>query len=220
MDFRAQRSPPSPGYGVQFGSSSNINGGWIGSLKLFKTTGSATINGNVFSKGTIVMANSNLVSGRIAAANIPTVGGTILQIGSNANIGGNIDVNGNIVISGGVVKGKVTHSPQTTYVGPAPTLGETTGSPDIPSLPALPPIAGFINYNSSAADITKTGPIFPVANNSIKLTGNQILTFKGPGTYTINQIDNKNGNTFIFDFLGKPGRHSFKYPQQCIPRKT
>ena len=42
--------PTGPGYAVQLGSSSNINGGSVGSLKLVKTTGTTNITGNVFSK--------------------------------------------------------------------------------------------------------------------------------------------------------------------------
>jgi hypothetical protein len=197
--------PTGPGYGVQLGSSANINGGSVGSLKLVKTTGNVNITGNIFSKGTIVLANGAKVTGRLAASNLPTISGTILNAGSNANFGGNIDVNGNIVIGGGIVAGKVTHPEFTTYVGPAPGLGEFTLPPTLPDYPSLPPISDFVNYNSSATDITKTTAIDPVPHNSIKLSGNQTLTFKGPGTYTLNSIDNKNGNTFVFDFKNQAG---------------
>ncbi|HMG93503.1 MAG TPA: polymer-forming cytoskeletal protein, partial [Chryseolinea sp.] len=197
--------PTGPGYGVQLGSSANIVGGSIGSLKLVKTTGNANVTGNIFSKGTIVLANGAKVTGRLAASNLPKVGGTILSAGSNANFGGNIDVNGNIVIGGGIVAGKVTHPDGTTYVGPAPGLGEFKLLPTLPDYPGLPHIATFLDYKSTAADISKTTAIDPVPHNSIKLSGNQTLTFKGPGTYTINSIDNKNGNTFVFDFKNLAG---------------
>ena len=78
------------------------------------------------------------------------------------------------------------------------------GDPSLPIFPALPPIAPFDPY-SQIADITKTSTITPGPHPGIKLSGNQILTFKGPGVYRINYIDNKNGNTFVFDFDGKPG---------------
>ena len=198
-------TPTGPGYAVQLASSVNINGGSIGSLKLVKTTGTANIIGNVYSKGTIVLANGAKVTGNIAASNIPTVGGTILLIGSNANIGGNIDVNGNIVISGGTIVGKITHPDNTTYTGPSPAGGEFEDTPAVAQFPSFPVVANFVPYNAQATDITKTTSISPGPHNSIKLSGNQILTFKGPGTYTINQIDNKNGNTFVFDFQGKQG---------------
>ena len=115
----------SPGYGVQISSSANINGGSIGSLKLVKSTGNFTINGNIYSKGTISLVNGTNVTGKLAALNSPAAGGTtpILSVGSNANLGGNIDVNGKIVVGGGTVSGKVTYSPGATYVGPAPAQG-------------------------------------------------------------------------------------------------
>ncbi|HOV15083.1 MAG TPA: hypothetical protein PK771_12415, partial [Spirochaetota bacterium] len=54
---------------VQLGSSSNIQGGSVGSYKLVKTTGNAAISGNIHSGGTVSLSNSNNVSGRITAAN-------------------------------------------------------------------------------------------------------------------------------------------------------
>jgi len=125
----------SPGYAVQLGSSSNVNGGTIGSFNLIKTTGTVSITGNVFSKGTITLANSNSVTGKIAASNSPFKTGTIVSIGSNANLGGNIDVNGNIIVSGGTVSGKVTHPTGTTYSGPTPAGGNITGAPNLPLFP-------------------------------------------------------------------------------------
>jgi hypothetical protein len=125
-------------------------------------------------------------------------------VGSNANIGGNIDVNGNIVVGGGIVSGKVTHPPGTTYVGPPPAQGNVEGDPSLPIFPDLPPVASFEPY-SQIADITKTTTITQGPHPGIKLSGNQILTFKGPGVYRINYIDNKNSNTFVFDFDGQPG---------------
>ncbi|MEI8060555.1 MAG: hypothetical protein WCG67_10395, partial [Ferruginibacter sp.] len=76
-----QTTPPAPGYGVQLGSSSNVQGGSIGSNKLIKTTGAAVMNSNIYSNGTIVLANSNTVTGKITAANSGTVSGTILSVG-------------------------------------------------------------------------------------------------------------------------------------------
>jgi hypothetical protein len=195
----------SPGYGVQVSSSSNISGGSIGSHKLVKSTGNFTITGNIYSKGTISLVNGNQITGRLAALNSPAVGGTIVSIGTNANIGGNIDANGNIVVSGGAVSGMVTHPPGTTYVGPQPGQGNVEGDPALPIFPDLPLIAPFEPYDDQAQDITKTATITHGPHPAIKLSGNQILTFKGPGIYTINYIDNKNSNTFLFDFDGKPG---------------
>ena len=117
--------PSSPGYGVFLASSSKVNQGVIGSDKLIKTAGASTLGVspllcNLYSKGTIVLNNSNIVTGRIAAANSPAVAGTILSVGTLANLGGNIDVNGKIVIGSGTVSGIVTYpSPASNYSGPA-----------------------------------------------------------------------------------------------------
>src|SRR5258706_8538800 len=141
-----QTAPLAPGYAVQLGSSCNIQGGSIGSYNLVKSTGNLTLGTNIYSGGTIQLANSNVVTGKITAANLTTLplplpaGSTILSIGSSTNIAGNIDVNGNIVIGGGTVSGIVTHPLGTTYSGPVPVLPavEVTGLPTLPILPVLP----------------------------------------------------------------------------------
>ena len=184
----------SPG-NVQIGSSSNINGGSVGSLKLVNSTGTSTIKSNIFSKGTIALTNSNTVVGKIAASNSPAVTGTILSVGSSANLSGAIDVNGNIVIGGGVVSGPVTTSG--SYTGPTTVRG--SGAPSLPLFPALPPITPLASYIPSA-DITATRIISPGAYGAVKLSGNQKLTFDGVGVYSFNLIDNKNSNTFEFKF--------------------
>ncbi len=81
-----QTAPPSPGYGVQIASFCFFNQGTIqgtvGSYKLVKTTGDVTINGNIYSGGTIQLANSNEVKGNLAAGISPTgVPGTVVSIG-------------------------------------------------------------------------------------------------------------------------------------------
>jgi hypothetical protein len=193
----------SPGYAVQLGSSSAVNGGAVGSFKLIKSTGTVSFNANLYSKGTISLTNSNSVTGKIAASNSPFVTGTILSVGSNANLGGNIDVNGNIVVGGGTVSGKVTHPTGTTYSGPTPAGGNITGTPTLPVFPALPTITEFPSY-ATMADITSTRVITPGQYAAIKLSGNQTLTFKGTGVYVIRLIDNKNNNNFVFDFENNP----------------
>jgi len=180
----------SPGYAVQLSSSTTVTGGAIGSFKLVQTTGTSSINGDIFSKGTITLANSNSVSGKIAAANLFNSTGNILSIGSNANLGGNIDVKGNIYVGGGTVLGKVTHPSGTTYTGPTPVGGNITSTPSLPIFPSLPVITSFPPY-PQMADITKTTTITPGGYDDIKLSGNQTLTFKGTGVYIIDLIDNK-----------------------------
>ncbi len=185
---------------VQLGSSANIQGGSIGSFKMVKSTGGATINANIYSGGKIILANSNAVTGRITAANSPVVSGTILSIGSSANLGGNIDVNGNIIVGGGTVSGIVTHPSGTTYSGPAIGARNVTGIPSLPGLPQMPPVTGFSPF-PQLPDINSTRSITPGAYDDIKLSGNKTLTFSGTGIYTFDQINNTGGtNNFVFDF--------------------
>src|SRR5690349_2664454 len=67
--------------GVQIGTSSNILSGKVGSNLLITSVGNATFGGDLVSKGKIVLANSNSVSGNISAANAtnPAATGTIFQ---------------------------------------------------------------------------------------------------------------------------------------------
>src|SRR4051812_5447060 len=72
-----QSIPPTPGCGVQLGSSTNIQGGSIGSFNLIKTTGNSTMNTNLYSGGTIVLSNSNTVTGKITVANSGNLTGNV-----------------------------------------------------------------------------------------------------------------------------------------------
>ena len=194
-------TPASPGYGVQLGSSTTVNGGSVGSLKLVKSTGNSSITGNIYSVGTVVLNNSNTVTGKITAANSPVVSGTILSVGSSANLGGNIDVNGNIVVGGGTVSGIVKHPSSTTYTGPAPAGGNISGTPALPTFPALPAITTFPAF-PNMADITSTQTITAGLFDDVKLSGNKTLTFSDTGVYVFDKIENNSGssNTFVFDF--------------------
>ncbi len=72
--------------GVEITSSTNIQGGSIGSFTLVRTTGNSTLNTNIYSGGTVQLSNSNVVSGKITAANSQNAIGNILSVGSSANI--------------------------------------------------------------------------------------------------------------------------------------
>ncbi|HEX4852278.1 MAG TPA: hypothetical protein VFV08_15790, partial [Puia sp.] len=191
---------PSPGRGVQLSSSTSIQGGSVGSYIQVTSSGSLTINGNVYSNGTVQLNNGNSVSGRIAVGNSSSISGNALSVGSNAIIGGNIDVNGNINIKSGTVSGQVTHPIGTTYSGPAPGLGEKKGSPSIPGMPAFPVISNF--PAKGAQNITSTATLLPNQSyGNVTLGGNSTITFSGPGIYTFNSIQNSgNVNSFVFDF--------------------
>src|SRR5436190_18991380 len=52
-----QRLPARPGYAVQLGASSYIEGGSVGSYHLVKSIGKASINANIYSGGSIHLAN-------------------------------------------------------------------------------------------------------------------------------------------------------------------
>ncbi|MEJ7586606.1 MAG: hypothetical protein WKI04_03480 [Ferruginibacter sp.] len=199
-----QKYPGPPGYAVQLGSFSTIQGGSVGSYRLVTSTGTAVINANIYSGGTIKLAHGNTVNGKIAAANSPAAPGNTLSVGSGAKLSGNIDVNGNIFIRGGTVGGPVTHPSGTRYYGPVPERGEVTGQPLIPALPGMPAISRFPDCRYSA-DINSTKIISPGTYGDVKLDGNKTLTFDGTGIYAFDQIDNKGGtNYFVFDFKNNP----------------
>jgi hypothetical protein len=179
-------APPTPGYGTFIGSSITINGGSIGSLSLVQSTGNSFFSTNIYSAEKVIISNSNVITGRIAAANLSSLNQTILQVGSSASIGGNIDVKGNIVIGGGTVSGTVTHPLGTTYSGPAPGQGEVFGTPNLPLFPALPsatsfPAAGNVN-------ISNNRKISPGEYGDVNLGSNKTLTLDGAGVYVFNSI--------------------------------
>jgi hypothetical protein len=72
--------------GVEITSSTNIQGGSIGSFTLVKTTGNSTLNTNIYSGGTVQLSNSNVVSGKITAANSQNIIGNILSRRAIGNI--------------------------------------------------------------------------------------------------------------------------------------
>jgi hypothetical protein len=193
-----QSVPPSPGCGVQLSSSTTITGGSIGSHRLIKTTGSSTINANLYSGGTILLSNSNKVTGKITAANAYGATGNIISIGSSATLSGNIDVLGNITVGGGTVSGIVTHPAGTTYTGPTP--GENRiAAPSLPTLPAMPAITTFPAFGTT--NITTTQTINPGTYGSITLSGNKKITLSSPGVYVFKSIKNTgNANNFVFNF--------------------
>jgi len=194
-----QTAPASPGYGVQVGSSSSIQGGTTGSYSLVLSTGSTSFIGNIYSAGKVQLANSNSVTGKITVANINGTAGTVLSVGSNASLGGDVFVNGNTVIGNGTISGTVTHAPNTTYSGPAPAGGNITAPLNLPAPPALPVITVF--PASGTTNITATKTISPGAYGDVALNGNKTLTLSGTGVYVFKSIKNSGTtNEFVFDF--------------------
>ena len=189
---------------VNIGSSSSINGGSVGSYKLVQTTGNASVTGNIYSGGTVILANGSTIGGRITAANSASLTGTILNAGSSEVLKGNIDVNGNIVVSGGTISGKVTHPSGTTYTGPIPAQGNVIGILSLPTLPIMPQVTSF--PSAGTQNITTSTTITPGAYNNMTLSGKQTVTFSGPGVYIFNSIRNTGKtNVFLFDFRNLPG---------------
>ena len=196
-----QKAPLFPGCGVILGSSTTVQQGSIGSYRLVTSTGNSTINANIYSGGTVQLTNSNVVTGKITAANSAGLSGNILSTGSSANISGNIDVNGNILIGGGTVTGKVTHPGGTSYNGPTPAGGEITGPPTLPILPAMPAINTFPTILANAVNINNNKTIVPGVFGDLTLGGNKTLTFNGSGDYVFRSIKNSGTtNNFVFDF--------------------
>lgn len=208
-----QQAPLSPGYGVQLGSSCNIQGGSIGSYNLIKSTGNLTLGTNIYSGGIVQLANSNLVTGKIAAANttVPVQPQPVLLVGSSTNISGNIDVKGSIVIGGGTVSGVITYPgpPLYSYSGPGLAVVGIPTLPTLPNMADMPAITTFpVLTPGSPFDFSTSQTIIPNRSyNNITLSGNKTLTFNGPGIYVINKILNSGtSNNFVFDFKNLPGK--------------
>ena len=184
---------------LQLGSSTTIQGGAMGSYNQVRSTGNSTMTANIYSGGTVQLANSNVVNGRIGVANLLGVTGTILSVGSSTNILGRIDVNGNTVIGGGTISGSVTHPAGTTYSGPIPAGGNIIGSPQLPSLPVMYPVTAFPAVGATSIFSTQT--IAPGAYFNVALGGGKTLTLSAPGIYVFNSIKNSGTtNNINFDF--------------------
>ncbi|MEO7488917.1 MAG: hypothetical protein ABIU77_17530, partial [Ferruginibacter sp.] len=201
--LQGQTAPAVPGYGVQVGYSTYIQGGAVGSYKLVKSVGNMTagtnaLQTNIYSGGTIVLANGNAVTGNIAAGiyNTQPAAGTIFSAGTSENFIGNIDINGNIVIGGGTVTGTVTNPAGTTYqLGAVTTAG--AGTPTLPILPQMPAIK---SYSAGSKNVTG-GTVNPGAYGSLSLGNNSSITFSGPGTYFFKSISASGPNSsIIYDF--------------------
>ncbi|HEX7847905.1 MAG TPA: hypothetical protein VF476_19025, partial [Chitinophagaceae bacterium] len=201
-DFTVYSGPTGPGTSL-IGSSITINNGAVGATRLVQTTGNATINANIHSGDKVILTNSNIVRGRITAANSSSSSGTILSVGSSTNISGPIDVNGNIVIGGGTVSGVVTLPPGSTYIGPVPAGDTVFAPPSLPTLPSMPDERGFDPATSEVITSNQTYTPSPGHYGNINYSGNKTLTLKGPGVYVFNSFTwTGNSNKLVFDFNG------------------
>ena len=184
------------------GSSITINNGAVGGTKLVQTTGNATINAHIHSGDKVIITNSNVIKGKITAANSSGSAGNILSVGSSASITGNIDVNGNINIGGGSVTGIVTLPAGKTYVGPAPSGGTVFGTPAIPILPVMPAERSFPAAGTTlATNITGSVSKGPGSYANVIYSGNKTLTLDGGGVYVFNSFQwTGNSNILVFKF--------------------
>lgn len=189
----------------QLGSSITVNGGSVGSYSLVQSSGTAAVKGNLYSKGRVVLTNSNTINGNIAAANLNGQTGNIVQTGSKLYVGGDIDARGNVYVSGGTIRGKVRlGSTANSYVGPTPGGGPVTkGNAIIPDFPQLPAIKNYTG--TTAVDIKATAKISKGTYGNVILTGGQTLTLTDTGSYYFNSFSLANANTIVFDFGNKPG---------------
>ena len=201
-----QTAPASPGLGVQVGNSS-IQGGSIGSYTLVKsvgnmTAGTSTNKTNIYSGGTVVLANSNVVKGNMTAGIYPLPSaipsGTIFSAGTSEAFTGNIGVYGNIVIGGGTVTGTVTNPTSTTYkLGAVTKPG--TGTPTLPILPQAMPV--ITNFPAAGTTNITSGGISPNSYGNLTIGGNTTVTLNGPGIYVFKSITATGPNSqLVFNF--------------------
>ena len=203
---------------AQVGSSS-IQGGAIGSNTLVKSVGNmiagtSANKTNIYSGGTIVLANSNVVNGNITSGLYPFAtqppSGTIFSAGTSENFTGNIDVYGNILIGGGTVTGTVTNPISSTYkLGAVTKFG--TGTPKVAILPQqLPVITDLSLIYSTPVVIQKitSGTVVPGNYGDLSIGGNSTVTLSGPGTYVFKSITTTGPNSsIIFNFNSLPGNY-------------
>jgi len=195
---------------AQVGSSS-IQGGAIGSNTLVKSVGNMIAGTganktNIYSGGTIALANSNVVNGNMTSGLYPLASqppsGTIFSAGTSENFTGNIDVYGDIVIGGGTVNGLV-YTPKTYQIG---TIKKTpTGTnPTVAILPQQLPV--ITNFPTVGILKITSGLINPGNYGDLSISGNSTVTLNGPGTYVFKSITTTGPNSsIIFNFNSLPG---------------
>src|SRR5205809_263514 len=192
-------------YGVEIHSNSNILSGSVGSGYSVRTTGPVKLYGDIHSANNIILALNNIVKGNITVANKNNIADkNSFRSYDGFSLNGNLDINGNIFINKQAkINGTVTHPEGTNYNGPVPSGGEVIQEPSIPALPANAKITNF--QPAGKMNITGNETITPGRYGTIKLNGNNTITFSGPGIYTFRSISNYGDlNKFVFDFKNSP----------------
>jgi len=201
-----------PTCAVQMGPSTVVNGGSVGSYKFVTSTGTINLTGNIYSGGTVQLAGSNTVSGKITAGNSQGLSllTNVLTVGSTAKLGGNIDALASVSVTSGTVSGKVTHPSGSNYSGPAPAGGNVVGTPTIPTMPSMPAITNFPAFG--VANITNTQTIVPGPYKDVILGSNSTLTLSGPGVYIFKSLTTNGPNSqIVFDFKNTATGNFFIY---------
>jgi Subtilase family/MBG domain (YGX type)/Secretion system C-terminal sorting domain len=221
-----QTTPAAPGYGVLIGTSCELQAtiqgagvGSVGSYNLVKSTGALTVNGNIYSGGTIQLFSGNVIRGNLAAGLSPAgVPGTVITTGTGTILGvngnpltGNINANGKVNVGGGTIYGRVTlpaPSSAYPYTGPAPAGGVVYGTPVLPGLPAMPPVTTFPAFG--ATNISNSATITPGVYGSVNLGNNKTLTLSGPGVYVFKSFTTTGPNSSIVYNFNNTAAGDFK----------
>ncbi|MGZ8524352.1 MAG: MBG domain-containing protein, partial [Chitinophagaceae bacterium] len=182
--------------------------GNIGSNHIVEVKENFTLTGSILSGNGVSLKENTKITGDIfankKAANFQ---GDVISGKEKSNFIGNLVANGKIVLKTGSgsdatkITGKVAvpAPAATNYSGPVPSGGIVT----VFTLPVLPVMPNNTPFDSQVGttNITNTQDISPGKYRNLALTGNKTLTFKGPGNYIFNEVDNgSNSNKFVFDF--------------------
>lgn len=178
--------------------------GNIGSNHLVDIKNNLKLQGNIYSANRVFFGDLAKVTGHIYANRMGTSLSPVISGGNKDTITGNLTANGRISIGSGRVTGQVAVPVTTNYTGPTPSGGVVTtfSLPTMPTMPSNTPFDNQVAPSNSTTNISTTRTISPGVYRKLSLSGNQTLTFNGPGNYIFYEVDNgTKTNQFIFDFL-------------------
>ncbi len=185
---------------VEIGNNASILGGFVGSKFNIESGTNLQAGSSFYTERAIEFKNNSTITGNIYAA-WSSSNSFAVEAGNSFNLTGDVFSQGKIKIKTGSVAGTVTKPASYSYSGPTPSGGVVNGSPALPGLPQLP--APKVFAAASTGKIQSTVTITPGQYGDIKLNGNDVLTFSGPGVYVFRSIENSgNTNYFKYDFLG------------------
>ncbi|MHA4843962.1 MBG domain-containing protein [Flavitalea antarctica] len=192
--------------GVFLKNASMIEGN-IGSNHMVDIENNLNLKGNIYSGNRVEISNTTRITGDIFANRAGTNLNPAISLGNDLIITGNLTANGRIAVGAGTVTGTVgVPAPtNTNYTGPAPSGGfaPTVVLPVMPTLPANTPFDGQVAPSNNNTNISKSQRISEGVYRKLSLSGNQTLTFNGPGNYIFYEVDNASKtNNLVFDFLG------------------